>query len=123
LERINPYAVTRNTATYEAYRAYMREAVKAGQPFLLVVFLVALLPVILMPLSVTFEKRLAHGQPADVRLLLAVLLAPPILIGALAVLGFLRMRRFRREHPIPDEWRQIPRVTPWPAPAQRPRRH
>jgi hypothetical protein len=43
------------------------------------------------------------------------------LSGILFAVGFMRMIRFRRENPIPDEWRQVPRSSWPPAPGQRPR--
>ena len=101
MERINPYAVTRNTATYEAYRAYNREATKAGAPFFLVGII--FLP-IWIPLQVLAEQRFAHAR--DFPILVAIMMAPAVLCLLFTAIGVLRIRRYRREHPIPEAWRQ-----------------
>ena len=110
MERINPYAVMRNTATYEAYRARMRAIMRAGQPFSIVALICwcAWLPL--------FGLALNRGgiwlAAADF-----VLVGIGVIFGAIAAI---RMRRYQREHPIPDEWRPIPRVSWPPVPARKP---
>ena len=111
MEQINPYAVMRNTATLKAYRAYNREAAKAGQAFFVAV--VIFNPAFWLPIESLVERRFVHGKAADLPLLAALVFAPAVLSLLFLVIGVLKMRRFRREHPIPDEWRQIPRTT-WP---------
>ena len=118
MEQINPYAVVRNTATYEAYRAYMREAYRASQPF----FVLGLLPMLLMPgASVLMESHSFHRSMMDSRWAFTAVIASLGLGGVSMGLGFLRMAKYRRDHPIPDEWRQVPRASWPPVGAQRPR--
>lgn len=106
MERINPYAVMRNTATLEAYRAYTREATKAGAPF----FVMA---TVLLPLWISFqgllEPRVVHAHVLGLPLFAAWMFGPAALCLLFTVLGALRVRKYRREHPIPEAWRQAPR--------------
>jgi hypothetical protein len=118
LEQINPYAVTRNTATYEAYRAYCRDMMKAGQGL---VVLGSVLPALWLPLEMLLLRRFGQPKVADLPLFLVVLFAPAVLSGLLVLIGYVNMQRYRREHPMPEEWRQVPRASWPPAPAQRPR--
>jgi hypothetical protein len=111
VEQINPYAVVRNTATYEAYRAYNRAAWKAGQGLVMAGMV---LPGLWVPLELLIGQRLGHTRGAEVPLLAVFLIAPTILSLACLIVGALKIAKFRREHPIPEEWRQIPRFT-WPA--------
>jgi hypothetical protein len=110
VEQINPFAVVRNTATHEAFKAYKREEMKAGAPFFLVG--AALLPVSLSFQGLT-EQAFVQSGKVDLLLLVAWAMAPAVLCLLFTGIGVLRMRRFRREHPIPAEWRQIPRAS-WP---------
>jgi len=110
LEQINPYAVMRNTATHDAYRAYRRAEMNAG---LRLVYLGILLPSLWLPITMLVARRFDHPKMVDLPLFLAFNLGPAVLSGMLVLIGGLQMRRFRREHPIPDEWRLIPRVS-WP---------
>ena len=111
MEQINPYAVMRNTATYEAFKAYSRKTAMAGQPF----FIGALLLGVLAPQIFLFGSRwLLHKSPLDWRLAFACMALSVGLSGVLLGVGVLKTIRFRREHPIPEEWRQIPRGG-WPA--------
>jgi len=103
---INPYAVMRNTATHKAYKAYMRGLTNAGAPL----FLAMMLPALWLPFQFLIGRRFDHATRADLPLLLAWSVAPAILAAALAIIGAVRIARYRREHPIPDEWRQIPRI-------------
>ena len=116
MEHINPYAVMRNTATHEAYKAYNREAMKAGRFLFLGIFL----PPIWLPIEMIVARRFDHPMMADLPLFSAFVFGPAVLSALLVLIGGLQMRRFRREHPIPEEWRQVPRVR-WPVPAQKPR--
>jgi hypothetical protein len=118
LEQINPYAVMRNTATYEAFRAYHRELIRAGQGL---VVLGTILPSLWIPIEFALARRLGQPKLGDMPLFLAVVLGPAVLSGLLVVIGYLKMQRYRREHPMPEEWRQVPRVNWPPAAAQRPR--
>jgi hypothetical protein len=118
LEQINPYAVTRNTATYEAYRAYCREMMKAGQGL---VVLGTALPALWIPVGMLLLRRFGQPRVADFPLLLAIMLAPAVLSGLLVLIGCVNMQRYRREHPMPEEWRQVPRASWPPVAAQRPR--
>jgi hypothetical protein len=111
VEQINPYAVVRNTATYEAYRAYMRDAYKASQPF----FALGMLPMLLMPgAAVLMETHTLHRSLMDSRWAFTAVIASLSLGGLSMGVGFLRMAKYRRDHPIPNEWRQIPIVGPPP---------
>lgn len=114
VEHINPYAVVRNTQAHEAYRAYRRAEMNSGLGLL---FLGMLLPALWLPLEMFVARRFDHPRTADSPLLLAFIGGPAALSGLLVLVGGLQLRRFRREHPIPDAWRQIPRVG-WP---QKPR--
>jgi len=118
VERINPYAVMRNTATLEAYRAYNRAAMKAGAPFF--VMGAILLPV-WTPLQALAERRFGLAHAMALPLFVALMIGPAVVCLLFTVIGVLRTLRFRREHPIPEEWRQVPRVSPTPAPGRRPR--
>ncbi len=111
MEQINPYAVMRNTATYEAYRAYNRASWKAGQGLVLAG---TMLPALWVPLELLVGQRLGHTRVAEMPLLAVLLIAPTILSLACLTIGALKIAKFRREHPIPDEWRQVPRAS-WPA--------
>ena len=111
MDRINPYAVMRNTATFEAYRAYTREAAKAGQGFF--VLGIILMPAFWVPIESVVARRFDHGKAADLPLLAAVIFGPAALSLLFLVIGVLKTRRYRRDHPIPDAWRQIPH-TRWP---------
>ena len=110
MEQINPYAVIRNTATYEAFKAYTRRAAMAGQPFFIGGFFLS----ILTPQLLLFGSRwLLHTSSLDWRWAVACM-ALPIGLGAVLMgVGVVKTLRFRREHPVPEEWRQIPRAN-WP---------
>ncbi len=110
MEQINPYAVMRNTATYEAFKAYSRKAAMAGQPF----FVGGLLLSLLAPQVFLFGSRwLLHKSPPDWRWAFACMALSMAVGGVLLGVGFMKTIRFRRDHPIPDEWRQVPRAS-WP---------
>jgi hypothetical protein len=110
VEQINPYAVMRNTATYEAFKAYKREAMKAGAPFFVVG--TTLIPVSISLQGLT-EQAFVHSGRVALPLLMAWTMAPAVLCLLFTAIGALRIRQFRREHPIPEEWRQVPRAR-WP---------
>ena len=115
MDLINPYAVMRNTATLEAYRAYTR---KATQPL----FALGALPFCLAPVALALSRRMFHGSATHWTWTVAAL-ALSCGLGALCLgVGVWRMAKYRRENPIPDEWRQVPRSSPPPVPARRPRR-
>jgi hypothetical protein len=117
MERINAYAVMRNTATHDAYRAYIREATKAGQPFLLLGLIMSMTT----PMLLTFGGLLGHS-PEDWKWALGGLIAMMAACGVILGIGLMKIAKFRRDHPIPEEWRQIPRVSwPPPYPGQKPR--
>ena len=117
MDRINPYAVMRNTATYEAYTAYRREAAKAGRLLFVGIFA----PGLWLPIEMIVAKRFDYPKSVDLPLLLMFVLGPAVVSGLLVLVGGLRMARFRREHPIPEAWRQVPRVS-WPrVPGRTPR--
>jgi hypothetical protein len=118
VEQINPYAVMRNTATYEAFKAYSRRAAGAGTPFLISGFLLTVLTPQFFMLG---GRWLLHKSPTDWKWALWGLSASVLLGAILCAVGVARMIRFRRENPIPDEWRQVPPVSWLPAAAQRPR--
>ena len=106
MELISPYAVMRNTATFKAYRAYSRKAGLAGQPFFVVGFLLTSFS----PQILFFGSRWLRNSPSDLRWAFVVL-ALSIVVGAVFIaVGVWRTIRFRRENPIPEEWRQIPRI-------------
>ena len=108
MDLINPYAVMRTTATLEAYKARQRALGMATQPFS-TIGLICIIAGWSLIVAAPAEKWLLHRLG---------LLALPIpaglaLIGTVGVaIGFMRMRRYQREHPIPDEWRQVPRIKP-----------
>ena len=114
MERINPYAVMRNTATHDAYRAYCRDAAKAAWPFLIPF---AIMPAFL-PMAMVFGARLPHCPVVDWKWPLGVMIVWIALSVTLMGFGLVRMARFRREHPIPQAWRQVPRFS-WPTVAGR----
>ena len=106
MELINPYAVMRTTATFEAYKAYNRKAALAGQPFFIFGFLLTSFS----PQLLFFGSRWLRNSPSGLRWAFVVL-ALSIVVGAVFIaVGVWRTVRFRRENPIPDEWRQIPRI-------------
>jgi len=106
VEPINPYAVMRNTATLQAYRAYVRDAYRAGQPFIGL----GVLPMLLMPgTAVLMGDHSLHRLPIDWKWWFAAVTLLLGLAGLSMGVGFLRMAKYRREHPIPGEWRQVPR--------------
>jgi hypothetical protein len=115
VERINSYAVMRNTATFEAYRAYNRAAMKAAGPFFLMGTI--FLP-LWISLQVLVEPRFVHARMAGLPLFVAWMIGPAVLCLLFTAIGLLRVRQHRREHPIPEEWRQVPR-TNWPLGAGR----
>jgi hypothetical protein len=118
VDQINPYAVVRNTATYEAFKAYQRRAAGAGAPFLVIGFVLSVFSPQVFMLG---GRWLFHRPAPDAKWALWGLAASVALGGVLCVVGVIRMIRFKRENPIPDEWRQVPRVS-WPSvPGQRPR--
>jgi hypothetical protein len=118
VEHINPYAVIRNTATYEAYKAYIRKSYGAGQPFIIL----GLLPTFLMPMATTLlGSRTLHVAPIDLRWAMAAVFMAFALGAVSFAIGVLRVAKYRREHPMPDEWRQVPRVSWPPVPARTPR--
>ena len=115
MQHIDRFAILRNTATYEAYQARNRAILRAGQPFTI--------------LAATFAAVLyGAGLPLFFRHLLGQLLGPehqnliPMvtrwyagLAGVCALglavcvaLAFVRIQRYRRDHPIPDEWLLAP---------------
>ncbi len=112
MDPINPYAVMRNTATLEAYRAYTR---KATQPL----FALGILPFCLTPVALALSRRALHASPATWTWTLVVVLLSWGLGGLCLGVGIWRMARYRRENPIPDEWRLVPRTTSPPVPARR----
>jgi hypothetical protein len=114
MEQINPYAVVRNTATYEAFKAYSRRAAGAGAPFFVLGFVLTFLTPQVFMLA---ERRLSHKPAPDATWAFWCLAASMALGVVFGAVGVIRMIRFRRDNPIPDEWRQIPRAS-WP---QRPR--
>jgi hypothetical protein len=105
---INPYAVMRNTATHEAYKAYMRGLTNAGAPL----FLGMMLPALWLPFQFLIGPRFDHATRGGLPLFLAWSLAPAVLAVLLVIVGALRIARYKREHPIPDEWRQVPPIKP-----------
>ena len=110
MEHINPYAVVRNTATYEAFKAYQRRATGAGAPFLVFGFVLT----VFIPQAFMLGSRwLFHKPTPDARWAMWGLAASVALGAILCAVGVIRMLRFRRENPIPAEWRQVPRVS-WP---------
>lgn len=118
MEPINPYAVTRNSATHAAYRAYVRGVYRAGQPFIAL----GVLPMLLMPGAAVLmgDHALQRWQIASKWPFTAVVLL--LGLGGLSIgVGLLRMAKYRREHPIPDEWRPLPRSSWRPVPGRRPR--
>ena len=109
MEHINPYAVMRSTATLEAYKARQKGLVRAAQPFAGVAILCGLAgwPMIALPMI----ERWVFQHLGPVGLLIP---AGLILVGTASLaMGLLGMRRYQRENPIPDEWRQIPRIRPF----------
>jgi hypothetical protein len=119
VERINPYAVMRNTATLEAYRARQRALMLSGQPFTSLAVFCLFLGCFLLPRFEDIPRVFGLSPFASV-LVLDGLLANTLAGGVFAVIAVLRIRRYGREHPIPDEWRQVPRAS-WPTrPRQRP---
>jgi len=118
LEQINPYAVIRNTATYEAYKAYNRKLAMTGMPFLPIgLFMGLLAPQLLLHGG----RWLFYKSPLEVKWAFASLILSMAVSLALMGVGALRMIKFRRENPIPDEWRQVPRIRTPLVPARKPR--
>jgi uncharacterized membrane protein len=116
VELINPYAVMRNTATFEAYKARQRGLLLAAQPFASIGILcgVASWAMIFFPRATRWAFE--HLGPASL-----LIPAGLILVGTVCVaIGFLNVRRYRRDNPIPDEWRQVPRVRSPLAPSRKP---
>jgi hypothetical protein len=111
LEQVNPYAVMRNTATYEAYRARIRAITGAGQPFSAAAF------ICFCAWSPLFSVAVGRGMTALAGVA-AILAVAGAACGAMALI---RMQRYRRDHPIPNEWRQVPRISRPLVPGQRPR--
>ena len=108
MEQINPYAVIRNTATHEAYKAYNRKAAMAGQPF----FSLAIVLLGLAPAMGLFSREVLHRPHGDLRVAFLCYFVPVTLAAILMLVGVVRMLRFRKANPIPDEWRQVPRANP-----------
>ena len=114
MELINPYAVVRNTATHEAYKAYNRKAAMAGQPYISLA--IALLG--LGPAAAMIAREVLHRPHRDLWVVFICYLVPVTLAAILMLVGVVRMLRFRKANPIPDEWRQIPRANPLQPPPQ-----
>ena len=104
MEQINPYAVIRNTATYEAFKAYHRKAM--GQPYLSLGFLLAALG----PAGAMAARVFFHRPSGDGLVALACYLVPVSLAVVLMVVSGMKASRFRKANPMPDEWRQVPRI-------------
>jgi hypothetical protein len=108
LEQINPYAVIRSTATYEAYKAYNRKVMLAGQPYITL----ALVLITLGPASALGARAFLHRPAGDWRVAFACYFLPVTLAAVFMLVGVARMVLFKKTHPIPDEWRQVPRSSP-----------
>ena len=108
MEQINPYAVMRNTATHEAYKAYNRKVAMAGQPFVSLAF--ALIG--LTPAMGLFAREVLHRPHRDPWVAFACYFVPVTLAAVLAAIGGVRVLRFKKANPIPDEWRLVPRANP-----------
>jgi protein-S-isoprenylcysteine O-methyltransferase Ste14 len=109
VELINPFAVVRNTATHEAYKAYVRKAAWAGQPFF---FAGIVLGVLTPQVFFMLTRSLLHKPLLDWRwALTGVGLSMALGIGLMGI-GAWRTIRFRKDNPMPDEWRQVPRSNP-----------
>ena len=115
MELINPYAVMRNTATFEAYKAYSRKA--TGQPYISLALLLAALA----PASAMAARVFLHRLPGDGLVALACYLVPVTLAVILMITGGVKARRFRKANPMPEEWRQIPRIRTPLVPERKPR--
>jgi hypothetical protein len=85
----------------------MRGLTNAGAPL----FLAMMLPALWLPFQFLITARSEHA-PLNLPILMAWMLGPAILAAGLALWGAVRISRYRRAHPIPDEWRQVPRVKP-----------
>lgn len=117
MEPVNPYAIMRNTATLQAYKARQKSLIQAAQPFATIGLLCGFFGWLMIVMPETSRWALEHLGPW-------ALLIPAglILVGTVCLaIGFLGVRRYRREHPMPDEWRQVPRAN-WPAGGQTPPR-
>jgi hypothetical protein len=119
MERINPYAVMRNTATLEAYRARQRGVMWAGQPFTSFAIVCLTFVFFIAPNLGDFPRLFGLGPRMTLWIVLGSAIIP-LAGGAFVLLAALRTRRYLREHPIPDEWRQVPRVSWPPGPARKP---
>src|ERR1700761_8249975 len=106
MEHINPYAVMRNTATHEAYKAYNRKAFLAGQPYVLLATALASLA----PGTALIVRDLLHRPRGDLWIASGCYTLPITLAAILMIVGLIRIRRFKKANPIPDEWRQVPRI-------------
>jgi hypothetical protein len=108
VELINPYAVMRSTATLEAYKARQRGMGMATQPFSTLGVICGIAGWSLVVVAPTEKWLFVHLGP------FAILIPAGLFLvgGASVAIGFMRMRRYQREHPIPDEWRQVPRIKP-----------
>lgn len=92
---IDRFQVLRNTATYDAYTAYLRRARAAGRPFSLAG--VALQLIALVPAAVFLSRPHAPIQ------LLTLMSASMILSGLCSVVATVLTRRYQRAHPYRPE--------------------
>lgn len=106
MEPINPYAVMRNTAAHDAYKAYRRKAALAGQPYTTL----AILMLALSPAGSMVARTFLHRPARDWWVAIACYVLPAILAAVFVAIGGARMLHFRKANPIPDEWQQVPRA-------------
>ena len=104
MQHIDLYAVMRNTATLEAYRARQRAVVRAAWPFSIVaaVFAAAAWPSFLY---IHYARRLFPGESPIITARVGVFVVACLIgFGVCAALAGFRVWRYRRDHPIPQDW-------------------
>jgi hypothetical protein len=116
LEHINPYAVMRSTATLEAYKARQKGLIRAAQPFASIALLCGIFGWAMIAFPATGRWALENLGPVALLIPAGLILVATVCLA----IGWLGARRYRRENPIPDEWRQVPRVSWPPGTGQRP---